>query len=962
MPNFKSFVDTALPVHEQEEVILRFWQEHHIFAKSQEQTKNGEPYVIYDGPPTANAKPPLHTIVPMSFKDLAGRFQTMKGRFVRRQAGWDTHGLPVEVQVEKALGLTSKKEVLSIVSGDETASIRSFNETCRKSVWEFKQEWDRFVPRVGYWVDTEDPYITYDPSYVEGVWGVFKKIWDKGLVYKDYKVVPYCPRCGTGLSAAEVAQEYQDIRDVSVYIRFPLLDTPGRAFLAWTTTPWTLPGNVGLAVGPDIEYVVVRQEEESGEQEYILAKSRLSILKGDYVILNELKGADLVGLQYMPPFPGLFEDHTGPKHEVIVADFVTTEDGTGIVHTAVMYGEDDFRVGKAAGLPMKHTVDLSGHFLPEIPEVGGLYVRDALGPILTYLQSKNALYAKQTITHSYPHCWRCKTPLVYYAKDSWYVAMSKLRGDLVTSNKAVNWVPDHIKEGRFGDFIREARDWAVSRERFWGSPMPVWTSENGDYLCVGSFAELKAFAKDPQAVGESFDPHRPVVDEITLIKDGVEYRREPVVLDVWFDSGAMPFASGRFAKGEFPADYIAEAIDQTRGWFNSLNNIGTILEGRAPYKTVVCMGHLVDEQGKKMSKSGPNALVPSTVFEQVGVDAIRWFLYTVNSPGEAKAFSIKEIQVGYRKSILLVQNMLNYWLTYANLVQYQIEDVKNAEITWLDRWVLELEKSVVQRVTSQLDEYDFMRAGRTLEGYINDLSTWYLRRSRKREDMAFYTVLRHVLLTLSKLMAPFVPFAAENVYQALRSPKGAFSVHLASWPTAEVADQKVLDEMTAVRQAVEIGLSVRSAEKMKVRQPLAKAVVEGLSLQEEAKQILADELNVLEVASVKAIDPGYVIGQYGQISVGLDTVLTEELIEAGLARELLRQIQQMRKNQGLQPGQTVTLLAGPYQRSLLEPLFAKYTWLCSDAFLTIDPEVTWSVEGNEEVSLNDQKVTLSLRP
>ncbi|MBU6389764.1 isoleucine--tRNA ligase, partial [Patescibacteria group bacterium] len=561
----------------QEEEILAFWRAEKIFEKSLAKNQDGEPYIIYDGPPTANAKPPLHTIVPMSFKDLVGRYQTMKGRYVPRQAGWDTHGLPVEVQVEKALGLSGKKEILNLVPGDPNASIAKFNEICRTSVWEYKQEWDKFVPRVGYWMDIDHPYITYQPEYVEKEWGVFKRIWDKGMVYKGYKVLPYCPRCGTGLSSAEVAQEYHDTKDVSVYVAFPLVDQPRRSLLAWTTTPWTLPGNVALAVGKGIEYVVIRQADGA---EYILAKARLEIVEGDYEIVEELKGEQLLGRQYQPPYPEVLADRTEPKHLVVAADFVTTEDGTGIVHTAVMYGEDDFQLGQQLGLPMKHSVGLDGRFLDNVPEFAGLYVRDALVPILKSLQEKNRLYKKQTITHSYPYCWRCKTPLIYYAKDSWYIAMSKLRGELLNSNETVAWYPEHIKEGRFGDFIREARDWAISRERFWGTPLPIWVSVSGKMLCVGSFAELKQLAKDPDLVGEEFDPHRPTVDAIILVKDGEEYVREPVVMDVWFDSGSMPYASGRDQKGQFPADYIAEAVDQTRGWFNSLLAIGTIVKGQ----------------------------------------------------------------------------------------------------------------------------------------------------------------------------------------------------------------------------------------------------------------------------------------------------------------------------------------------------------------------------------------------
>jgi isoleucyl-tRNA synthetase len=950
-----------------EEEVLKFWQEHDIFQKSLSKNQGKQPYVIYDGPPTANSKPPLHTMVPMSFKDLVGRYKTMRGHYVPRQAGWDTHGLPVEVQVEKALGLASKKDVLSIVPGDEAASIRAFNKTCRESVWEYKQVWDTYIPRVGYWIDTEHPYITYENSYIEKVWGILKQIWDKDLVYKSYKVVPYCPRCGTALSIAEVSQEYHDVKDVTVFVSFPLADSPDRSFLAWTTTPWTLPSNVALVVGPDIDYVAIEQKAENGERkEYILAKSRLEIVKGEFIILEEMKGSALVGLRYGSLYPEVLSQVEGEKNVVVAADFVTTEDGTGIVHTAVMYGEDDFVVGKAHGLAMRHTVGLDGCFLPDVPEFAGMNVRDALVPILQSLQGMGRLYAKKTITHSYPFCWRCKTALIYYAKDSWFIRMSSKREELVASNGKVAWIPEHIKEGRFGDFIREARDWAISRERFWGTPLPIWSSEDGEYICIGSLEELQALSEDPQKVPADLDLHRPFIDEIRLVKDGKVFSHEPLVMDVWFDSGSMPYASGREEKGEFPADYIAEAIDQTRGWFNSLMAIGTVIRGESPYRNVVCMGHLVDGDGKKMSKSGTNAVEPFSAFKELSVDALRWFFYSVNSPGESKSFSKKEIQTGARKSIVLTWNVFNYFVTYANYNSWQVRPHDRSKLSALDEWLLSRQANVVKAVTRYLDEYDFMRASRTLEAYIDELSTWYLRRSRKRNDDAFFGTLHEALMTLVTMLAPFVPFVSETIYQVLRTREMPESVHLRDWPRLDEEGSSDIEmSMKVARKAVELGLSLRAMHKLKVRQPLSTAYmcVRDHTFSEHAQEflaIIAEELNVRNVVLVDTFDEGVITKEEEGITISLDTVLTDELLAAGSARDLLRHIQQIRKQEDLQPGEMALLIAGPASRDFVTQLIISYPEILEDAFCRVDDAVTWQENSREELTIDGHVITLGL--
>ena len=931
--------------------VLRFWREQKIYQESEKARIGSKPFVIYDGPPTANAKPALHHMIPGSYKDLVGRYQTMRGRYVPRQAGWDTHGLPVEVQVERALGLSGKKDILNLVPGDEAASIKKFNAVCRDSVWEFKQDWDRFLEREGYWLDTVNPYVTYSPEYVEAVWATLKRVWNKDLVYKGYKVVPYCPRCGTSLSASELALEYQDVRDVSVFVSFKLLEQPNRSLLAWTTTPWTLPGNTALAVNPTLQYVAVRQ----GEQEYVLAKSRLAVLQGDYEILEEFSGQSLVGLRYQPPFAGALSVE-GEKFVVIGAAFVTESDGSGIVHTAPMYGEDDFAAGKEYGLAMQHTVGLDGHFFPEVPVVGGQYIRDALGVILTHLKEHGILYAKQGFTHSYPHCWRCKTALLYYAKDSWFIAMSGIRKELVESNSSVDWIPDHLKDGRFGGFIKEARDWAISRERFWGTPLPIWKSEAGAYLCVGSFAELKSLAEDPTLIGTSFDPHRPQVDEITLIKDGVRYTREPLVLDVWFDSGSMPYASGRVAAKQFPADYIAEAVDQTRGWFYTLMALGTILEAQSPYRTVVCMGHLVDESGKKMSKSLGNGFDPFLMMEEVGADALRWFFYTVNSPGETKSFSQADVRTGFRKTLLLTYNLVKYWQTYA------LSATEVGELQLLDYWAIAREAEAVTGITTALDAYDFMRAGRTLEEYIGDLSTWYLRRSRKRQDAAFFTVFYERLIVLLRLLAPFTPFMSEYLYRQIRTDNDLISVHLLNWPAVTDADQEVLTVMRDLRRLVELGQGIRAEEKLKVRQPLAQAWICGVSsLSLEAAEIVADELNVGQVTLVDSLPGDMPTRTQGGLSIALDPRLDDALIEAGQAREVTRQLQALRKSLGLKPGEFVTLVTGPFARANLEPLFIKFPEVLKDACITIDPAVTWEIAGETPLLVGGETVYVTLR-
>jgi isoleucyl-tRNA synthetase len=624
-----------------------------------------------------------------------------------------------------------------------------------------------------------------------------------------------------------------------------------------------------------------------------------------------------------------------------------------------MYGEDDFNLGKEKGLVMKHTVDTTGVFLPHVSEFAGLYVKDALVPILKSLTEKGRLYKKQTITHSYPHCWRCKTPLIYYAKDSWYIRMSSQRTQLVESNSKVNWIPEHIRDGRFGDFVKEARDWAISRERFWGTPLPIWVSKAGEMICVGSLAEVRELAKEE--LPADFDPHRPFIDDVVLVKDGVEYFREPYVLDVWFDSGAMPFASGRVAAGEYPAQFIAEAIDQTRGWFYSLQAIGTILKGESPYQNVICMGHLVDEQGKKMSKSVGNIIAPAEAFDVCGVDAVRWFMFSVNSPGENKPFGFKDLQTSFRKALLPFWNVASYLITYANLADYKpvlVGEVTEG-LTPLDRWILSRLDSVTTSVTTHFETYDFMRATRELEDFVQDLSTWYLRRSRKRDDKEFFSTMHHVVHQVCLLMAPIAPFMAEEIYKAVRGEADAESLHLKQWPVPlGMRDEALEAEMVSLRQAVELLLSLRATEKLKVRQPLAAATVSGVKLSESSYEVLADELNVSAVYEGTGPESWPTKTDFG-VTVSLDPVVTEALQEAGDARDFLRQIQNLRKQLKLQPGEQVLFRADADAKARIEPFFINYPFILSDAFLTVTEE-SWVGGGTEEVSVQGETVLVAL--
>ena len=1120
-----------------EEQVLEFWQKNKIFEKSLEKSAPYGEFVFYEGPPTANGRPGIHHLEARAFKDAIPRYKTMQGYHVRRKAGWDTHGLPVELEVEKQLGLKSKKEI-------EGYGIAAFNEKCKEGVWKYLDEWQKFTTRSGYWVDQEHPYVTYYPEYIESVWNVVKEINRKNLLYKDYKVLPWCPRCGTALSSHELAQGYQTDKDLSVVAKFHLKSPPtpkaseGQAktfVFAWTTTPWTLPGNVALAVGKDIDYVKVQTAGEF----LILAKERLAVLNTEYKIVQELKGQDLIGLEYEPLYPFLsaqggsasggkdFNESLKTAFKVYEAGFVTTTDGTGIVHIAPMYGTDDFELGTKVGLPKHHLVSDDGHFKKETGFLAGRFVKDeeTAVEIIKDLAHRGLLYKKEKYEHSYPHCWRCQTPLIYFARDSWYIAMSKLRDKLVKENQDINWEPEHIQEGRFGEWLREIKDWAISRERYWGTPLPIWTCEKCDEKeVIGSIEDIKSkglrsnnnyfimrhgqaennilevissepnnphhltekgkdqarvagvalkdkkidlifvspfirtketaaivakiiglqpdkiitdarirevkagqfngksitdyhnyfssllerFTKTlPQGenysdmrkrVGEflfdlenkykgkniliithdspqwllkavasgrterqmaedrlldkhhfstnavpaaldfiplphnekfELDLHKPYIDEIKLkCKCGGEMKRVKEVMDVWFDSGCMPFAQDHhpFSKSKlyYPADFISEAIDQTRGWFYTLHAVGVLMGKGKAFKNVICLGHLLDAKGKKMSKSLGNVVNPWEMLDKYGADTLRFWMYSVNQPGESKNFDEKTVVEVKRKVFDLLDNIISFYELYRDKgIEEGLYDERPANI--LDKWILAKLNVLIKFSTKNLDNYKILEPTRAIKDFIGDLSTWYLRRSRERlkdGDIEAKRTLYFVLKNLAKLMAPFAPFYAESIWLKLRVEKNKESIHLTNWPLLrpnfteamlgkqgfagralklfgiKSKENKILKNMEAVREIVTRGLEARQKAGIKVRQPLAKLSTESHKLSAEYAELIKDELNVKEVVFDSLTEPG----------VSLDTIITPELKLEGQYRELVRAIQDLRKTTGLTPSDKISLI------------------------------------------------------
>lgn len=1072
-----------------EEKILEFWKREQVFEKSLTlRQAQGKKFVFYEGPPSANGRPGIHHILSRVYKDIICRYKTMAGFYVPRKAGWDTHGLPIELQVEKELGLKNKKDI-------EKYGVGKFNKKAESTVWEYKEEWDKLTERIGFWLDLKDPYITYEPHYIESLWYLIAQIAKKKLLYQDFKVVPYCPRCGTALSSHEVALGYEKVSEDSVYIKFKLKNGENTFILSWTTTPWTLPGNVALAVGRDIKYDFVKVKDEI----LILAQNlRKNVLKdASLKVLKTVSGKDLIGLSYEPLFD-IRQLKNEKSYKIYDADFVSTEEGTGVVHTAVMYGEDDFKLGQKVGLPKFHTVDLEGKFIKGLGAgLDALSVKsgEAQSKILKFLKGKNLLFKIFKYEHDYPFCWRCASPLLYYAKTSWFIRMEKLRKKLIDNNKKINWVPAHVKNGRFGEWLREVKDWAFSRERYWGTPLPVWRCQKckNDYV-VGSLTELDklsrrklnryiflrhgeaennririvsswpekkeynltlkgikeieklipAFRKkeidlifssdlirtretaqiianalnkkitydkrlrehdfgiynghpadewtklfgnklDEYLIGPaggenlidikkrmmdflkavdkkyegknilivshaspilaaigayqgyknkeasqfkriykidgktgavfempghnwpynekgSLDLHRPYVDELTLKcqKCGGNMKREKDVIDVWFDSGAMPFAEYHWPfnkKLEYPADFISEGIDQTRGWFYTLHAVGTLMERGPAYKNVISLGHILDEKGEKMSKSKGNIVDPWEVINKYGIDVLRWYFFTINPPGEPKRFAIRDVEEKLRKFVWTLSNVLAFYQTYATKVKSQKPKAKSLGL--LDRWIISRLNQTIKIVSHNLDKYEVTGGARPIDDFVDDLSRWWLRRSRKRfsdkdADIAS-TVLKEILETLAKLIAPFTPFLAEYIYIELGNKQ---SVHLADYPKSRsgLFDKKLEDKMDLVREISTKGLALRAEAAIKIRQPLQKLKINPSTdgeklkiLNKELLDLLQDEINVKEVAFDKNI----------KNRMELDVKITRELREEGIIRELTRQIQDMRKDGGL---------------------------------------------------------------
>ncbi|MDQ6928301.1 MAG: isoleucine--tRNA ligase, partial [Actinomycetota bacterium] len=851
-------IDPQVDFVELERRVLTRWKDDDLAAAVQARHAGEPPWVFYEGPPTANGRPGLHHVWARVFKDLFPRFRTMRGHDVPRKGGWDCHGLPVEIEIEKELGFTQKHQI-------EDYGIGRFNQHCRESVQQYVEDWTALTERSGVWIDTKDAYWTLSNDYIESVWWLLKQLFDGGLLYEGHRVSPYCPRCGTALSSHELGQPgaYRDVTDASVYVRFPLVDDDAD-LIVWTTTPWTLISNVAVAVGAGIEYV--RVPDAGGGRDLILAAERvvpaLGDSSGDVVPLDRFPGSELVGRHYRRPFDFLPIDERGER--VVTADFVSTDDGSGIVHLAPAFGADDMEAAKADDLPVLNPVDAQGAFDERVPPWAGRQVKSIDKEVIDDLARRGLLLREEPYTHSYPHCWRCGTPLIYWAKTSWFVRTSQRKGDLIRENEKVNWYPEHIKHGRFGDWLENNVDWALSRDRYWGTPLPIWRCSEGHDTCVGSVQELSRLAERDLA---ALDLHRPHVDEIEIPcptpECGAPARRLLPVLDAWFDSGSMPSAQHHFpfesdaqAVPElFPADFICEAIDQTRGWFYSLLSVNALVFGETPYRNVVCLAHIVDQDGQKMSKSKGNVIDPWDVIDTFGADALRWYFLSAGSPWTSRRVYEDGIREAARKTLVTLWNVFSFFVTYADIDGWA-PDPSDSQLTSrhvLDRWALtRLDKTVVD-VTSALDGFDALGAAAALAGFVDDLSNWYVRRSRSRfwgdSDVSAHATLHRCLVVTSQLLAPFCPFLADEMYVVLT---GEPSVHLTDWPGAADPDETLLAEMSGGRALVSLGRSARVDARMPVRQPLRRALLlhPGTTLGDAVRDEVADELNVKRLEDV----------------------------------------------------------------------------------------------------------------
>ena len=997
--------------------ILQLWERTGAFEKSVEQRPKDNPFVFYEGPPTANGRPGFHHALTRAFKDLIPRYKTMRGYRVERKGGWDCHGLPVELQVEKELGLAGKNDV-------EEYGIEEFNRLCRESVYRYVEEWREMSARLGFWVDMEHAYWTLDNSYIESVWWALKDLYGKDLLYEGYKVTAHCPRDQTSLSSAEVAMGYETVTDPSVYVKLPLVDEENTSLLIWTTTPWTLVSNTAVAASPNIDYATVEIGGAGGER-LILATDLIekALGEGDHKILATTKGRDLEGRKYRRPFHYIPVEDSGNLFTVVLGDYVTTTEGTGLVHTAPAYGEDDARTGRRYNLPVIHPVKPDGAFDERVGRFAGVFVKEADPGLVEELRERDFLFRAEAYEHSYPHCWRCGTPLLYYAKKAWYARTTAVLDGLLRENEDINWVPEHIKWGRFGDWLRNNVDWALSRERYWGTPLPIWRCENRHTTVVGSVEELKERALNDVPD----DLHRPYVDEVRIQCEecGEEAARVPEVLDAWFDSGSMPFAQQHYPlenreefRLEFPADFICEAVDQTRGWFYSLLAVSTMLFGRSSYRTCLVLGHVLDTEGKKMSKSRGNVVDPWEVFEKQGADALRWALYTATSPGNPRRFSPDQVDEAVRKHLLTLWNTYSFFVTYARIDGFDParDYVEPARRSLMDRWALSELQLTAKTVTERLDTYDVTAAGRALGEFVDELSNWYVRRSRRRfwkgeddlDKKAAHSTLYECLVAIAKLSAPFTPFIAESLYQNLVvnvDSKEPESVHLADWPQVDEAlvDEELSGHMGAARRVVALGRTARNTAAIKTRQPLREVVVvpeaaEGAPEFREGVESLAgivlDELNVKELRfgeaeSILAYDlkpnlsvvgpkygklapilrrvladappevgaqaargeevslsvdgreivlgpeellvepkerTGYTLVREGDLAVALKTELDSELVDEGLVRELVHKVQNLRRAEGFEIEETisVTLRGSPRILDLLKGRWGGY--------------------------------------
>jgi isoleucyl-tRNA synthetase len=973
VPRYRQ-VNPAQSFPDLEQLVLERWCERDVFHESIRRREGAEPFIFYEGPPTANGRPGSHHVLARVYKDVFPRYQTMRGHYVPRKAGWDCHGLPVELEVEKELGFEHKNDI-------EAYGVDRFNAKCRESVLRYIDEWNELTERIGFWIDTGDAYYTLANEYVESVWWSLKTVWEKGLLTEGYKVVPYCTRCGTALSSHELALGYRDVVDPSVYVKFPLRDEPDVSLLAWTTMPWTLVPHAAMAVDPAVTYVRAR----SGDDTLILAEPLVErVLGEDAEIVERFPGSELLGLHYQPPFPYI-SDYGEKGHTVLPGDFVSVEDGTGVVHTGAAFGEDDFRLATENGLTIHNPVRQDGTFDERTGPFSGMYVREADAHIVEALRQSGRLFRAGEYEHSYPHCWRCDTPLIYYAKTSWYARTTEVKDELLAANESINWYPDHIKHGRFGKWLENNVDWALSRERYWGTPLPVWRcgDDASHVVCIGSLAEIAERGGTPPE-----DVHRPFIDEVVLTCEecGGEMRRVPDLIDVWWDSGCMAFAQwhapfeneDRFRE-RFPADYICEALDQTRGWFYSLLAVSVLLFGEASYRTCLCLGLILDTEGQKMSKSKGNVVVPWDVLNEHGADAFRWYYFTSKQPWDGYRFSLETVGESVRQFLKPLWNTYAFYVQYANLA----DSAEGGSRTDLDEWILSRLSATTERVIDRMNDYDTTFAGRAIAEFVDDLSNWYVRLSRRRfwrgDDAAAFATLRECLIGVSKLLAPLTPFVTDEIYDNLDGSEP--SVHLCDFPEPGPRDEELESRMQVVRDAVELGRAARGHAKMKMRQPLREAVVVAADRERQAiedlEQLLRDELNVKSVryvseadelgrfelkpnyrtlgprfgrqmpqvaAAIAALDParlrdggraginfdgkdheigpddvtvvlqpleGYQVERSGTHAVALNLELDDELRREGLAREVVHAVQAARKNAGLEVEDRIALgLAG----------------------------------------------------